>query len=453
MSDAAGRRDQVVAQSVAMARDIAPDLDSILFNLYPDADTLDTFQPGETDLATVVAVNRAVAAELAACGVRVFVQRADRASFRRWMDGRADTPENRWAWRDRAHLLRGAAALEALGVDPGLASPRPKLGKAPGPLADRLIATFADEDQEDSEFEDLADDLLAAGRNDVLDLAVRKVADRLGDEVAENLIAELLQAAEGAEIGPSGWAELVALPVALPPRDVPDAAGLCESLLAADVLPPTVEIRFLPGWRSPDALARLDPVAVRRALVDIVAGVEPRDMPVADTDDLAEAGFGVLLGVQTDWSVRLWEEVAANGPPLVLPEGEETPEDVLRTAAFDRWRAAAFATGGGCVPLALVPPSEVQDEIADFLAEAGQQVSGIEDIREFVAMTRRESPGEEVVCRPEFVGGGLELAIYTRAGRLVDCLSLSADRMPARAEEILQMLSAIVPLVKDIPGR
>jgi hypothetical protein len=453
MSGVAGRRDQIIAQSVAKARDIAPDLESILFNLYPNADTLDTFQPGETDLATVVAVYRAVAAELAACGVRVFVQRADRASFRRWMDGRADTPENRWAWRDRANLLRGAAALEALGVDPGLASHRPKLGNAPGPLADRLIATFADEDQDGSGFEDLAEDLLAAGRKDVLDLAVRKVNDRLGDETAENLIAELLGAAEGAEIGPSGWAELVALPVALPPRDVPDATELCASLLAADVLPASVEVRFLPGWRSPDALARLDPIAVRHALVDIVAGLEPRDMPLADTDELAEAGFGVVLGVQTDWSVPLWEEVAANGLPLIRPEEDEAPEDVLRKAAFDRWRAAAFETGGGCVPLALVSLSEVEDEIADFLAEAGQQVHGIADIREFVAMTRRESPGEEIVCRPEFIGGGLELSIYTGGGRLVDFLSLPADRMPARAEEILQMLGAIVPLVKDIPGR
>ncbi len=278
MSQPAGRQDQIVEESVARARDVAPALEAILITHYPDADTLDTFRPGETDLDTVAAVNMAVATELAASGVRVFVQRADRAAFRRWMAGRADTQENRWAWRDR-NLLRGAAALKALGADPSLASPPEKLGHAPGPLADRLVAAFTDEDAEDSEFDELAHELMATGRNDVLDLALRKARDRLGEEAADDLTWELLLVAEGAGTGPSGWAGLVAVPVALPPHDVPDAAELRESLLAADVLPPTADTSFLPGWRSPEALAALDPVAVRRVLVDMVAGVEPRDMP------------------------------------------------------------------------------------------------------------------------------------------------------------------------------
>ena len=345
---------------------------SVLITHYPDADTLDTFRPGETDLDTIAAVNMAVAAELAASGVRVFVQRADRASFRRWMAGRADTQENRWAWRDRS-LLRGTAALKALGVDPTLASPPEKLGNTPGPLADRLVAAFTeDEDEEGSEFEEFAHELLATGRNDVLDLAVRKARDRIGEEAADELTWELLLVAEGGEIGPSGWAGLVALPVALPPHDVPDAIELHESLLAADVLDPTTDTSFLPGWRSPDALAALDPIAVRRVLVDLAAGAEPRDMPPADTDELAAKGFGVLLGVRFDWSVPLWDDVAANGPPQDPQEGKETPEDAARSAAFDRWRAAAFHATG-CVALALVPLSEIEDEIADFLAEAGQQ--------------------------------------------------------------------------------
>ncbi len=451
MVQAAGRQDQIVDEAAARAREVAPALDSILVTHYPDADTLDTFRPGETDLDTVAAVNMAVATELAASGVRVFVQLADRASFRRWMAGRADTQENRWAWRDRS-LLRGAAALKVLGVDPTLASPPEMLGNAPGPLADRLVAAFTDEDEEDSEFEELAHALMATGRNDVLDLAVRKARDRIGEEAADDLTWELLLVAEGGEIGPSGWAGLVSLPVALPPHDVPDATDLRESLLAAGVLPPTADTRFLPGWRSPDALAGLDPVAVRRVLVDMAAGAEPRDMRPADTDELAAKGFGVLLGVRFDWSVPLWDDVAANGPPQEPQEGEEAPEDATRAAAFDRWRAAAFHATG-CVPLALVPLSEIQDEIADFLAEAGQQVGGIEEIRAFVAEARHEAAGEELVCRPEVIGGGLELSLYTPGGRCVDSLSLSADSMPAGAEEMLRLVEAIVPVVKHPPGR
>ena len=446
-----GGQDQIVAAAVARAQDVAPALESILITHYPDADTLDSFRPGETDLDTVAAVNVAVAAELAASGVRVFVQRADRAAFRRWMAGRADTQANRWAWRDRS-LLHGAAAPKALGVDPSLASPPEKLGNAPGPLADRLVTALTDEDEEGSEFEELAQLLLATGRNDVVDLAVRKTRDRIGEEAADDLTWELLLVAEGAEIGPSGWAELVALPVALPPHDVPDATDLRESLIAADVLPPTSDTSFLPGWRSPDAITALDPVAVRRILVDMVGGIEPRDMPPADTDELASKGFGVLVGLQFDWSVPLWDDVAANGPPQEPQEGEETPEDVARSAAFDRWRAAAFHATG-CVPLALVPLSEIQDEIADFLAEAGQQVGGIEEIRAFVAGARREAPDEEVVCRPEVIGDGLELSLYTPGGRFVASMNLQAERMPARAEEMLRMVESIVPVVKDTPGR
>ena len=92
-------RDDVIEQALALAQDIAEDLDSILITVYPDADTLDTLRPGETDIETATAVARAVAAEMAASGVEVFVQRADKSAFRRWMQGRADTPENRWTSR------------------------------------------------------------------------------------------------------------------------------------------------------------------------------------------------------------------------------------------------------------------------------------------------------------------------------------------------------------------
>ena len=54
-----------------------------------------------------------------------------------------------------------------------------------------------------------------------------------------------------------------------------------------------------------------------------------------------------------------------------------------------------------------------EDEIADFLAEAGQQVGGIEKIRAFVAAARRKALDEDVVCLPEVIGEGLELSLCT----------------------------------------
>ena len=127
MPNTTNPRDGLIEEAVFLARDVAPHLHSILITHYSDADTLDTFRPGETDLDFVTALNRAVAEEFAALGVSVFVQRADRAAFRRWMQGRADTAENRLSWVDRSRLLRGPDALMVLGVAPIQSPSRPVL--------------------------------------------------------------------------------------------------------------------------------------------------------------------------------------------------------------------------------------------------------------------------------------------------------------------------------------
>ena len=226
-------------------------------------------------------------------------------------------------------------------------------------MADRLLALLDADDT--GAIDDLTQALLDAGRGDILDLAIRKIGQRYGDDAAEELEANLLAAAEGARMGPSGWAELVTLPVALPPNSMPDAAAMGASLVAAGLLAETVEVRFLPGWRSPDAVEALSPIALRRVLLDLLAGEEPRDLPPGDTDDLARRGFGLLLGLQLDWAIPSWETITADGPPDAPDEEDEgtTPEQARRAALFDGWRGAVFEASGGGVPLALVPPSEV----------------------------------------------------------------------------------------------
>lgn len=454
MDDATDQAD-AVARAVALAQEIAPDLGAILFTHYPDADTLDTLRPGGADLGTVTATNRAAAAELAAAGVQVFVQRADRASFRRWMDGQADSPEARLAWRDRDRLLRGAAALEALGVDPGKARPRAAPRKGGASPADRLVRAFA---EDSADFDDLALALIEEGRDGVLQVAARKLREGYGDEAAEDFDAALLALAEAAETGPAGWAELVALPVALAPGALPDAASLGASLIASGVPAATLELRFLPEWRSPQRLAALAPTALRRVLLDMLAGREPADLPPALPESLSEDGFGVLLALQIDWAIPVWEEIQVNGLPEA-PEDDDaddaeggTPEEQERLTLFDRWRSALFEASGGSVPLALVHASEVEAEIAGFLEEAGEQTAGIEEIREFVAMARREAGEEEVVCHLAPVGERLEIALYTRRGRFLDNIVLGAEQLPASLEEMPRLIAAFVPVVDRPPG-
>jgi hypothetical protein len=446
-------QDDLVNHATWLARDTAPALDLVLITHYPDVETLDTVRPGDTDLATALAVNRAVASEMLEAGVEVLVQRADRAAFRRWMSGRDDTPENRRAWIDRTRLLRGSEALEVLGLKASTSPARQTFGKAPGPGADRLLEAFGDEDS--GEFDVLVQGLMAGGRTDVLDLAVRKLWEREGDEAGNDLNRVLLVAAEGAAIEPSGWAELVALVVALPVGGVPDGAELGQGLIECGALADSEELRLLPGWRSPDALAELSFGVVRRVLLDLVDGKPPRDLPPGDTDDLARRGFGVLLGLRIDWAIPVWEQIAAAGglPEEPDEDAAETPEETRRAALFDRWRGRVFQQTQGCVPLGVVAFSQVANEIADFLAEAGEQTGGLEEIREFVGACRREAGGDEVVCHPQIISGALELSFYTEAGQLLDSLTMPASRLPTRAEEMPPLIGAFVRLVQDRPGR
>lgn len=445
-------QDDPITQAAYLARDVAPDLDLVLITHYPDVETLDTLRPGETDLQTTLAMNRAVAREMLDAGVEVLVQRADRAAFRRWMSSRDNTPENHLAWIDRGRLIRGSAALEVLGLK-AIAPRRQTFDKAPGPIADRLLEAFGEE--ENREFDALIQDLMAAGRTDVLDLAIRKLEEREGDEAGDELNWVLLVAAEGAAIGPSGWAELVALAVALPAGDLPDGEALGRGLIESGALPDSEELRLLPGWRSPDALAELSFGAVRRVLRDMADGKPPRDLPPGDTDDLARRGFGVLLGLRIDWAIPVWEEIAAAGglPEESDDDAAETPDELSRATLFDRWRGRVFQQSQGCVPLDVVAFSQVENEIADFLAEAGEQTGGLEEIREFIAACRHKAGGDDIVCHPQNIGDALELSFYTEAGQFLDSLTMPAGRLPVQSERMSPLLGAFVSLVQNRPSR
>ena len=164
------------------------------------------------------------------------------------MSDREEATENDRAWIDRGRLLRGPAALALLGLTAPAGPPGQRFGPAPGPVSEQLLEAFADEEGE--AFDELVQALMAAGRTDILDLAVRKLGEQQGDEAGDELNWALLEEAAMAAIGPSGWSELVALPVALPPGDVPDGEALGVKLMLSGAFADSEEVRFLPGWRS-----------------------------------------------------------------------------------------------------------------------------------------------------------------------------------------------------------
>src|SRR5919107_2524194 len=153
--------DHRVGAAEELAREVAPDLDAILVTIYPDADTLDTIRPGAAEAAAANAVARAVAEAMSEEGVEVFVQRADRGAFRRWLAEREDTPEVRRSWVDRGRLLRGGDAFRALGLEATPPEPPPRFPPAPGPTADRLFAAYRD--REGGGFDALLHALIEAG--------------------------------------------------------------------------------------------------------------------------------------------------------------------------------------------------------------------------------------------------------------------------------------------------
>jgi hypothetical protein len=440
---------EAVRQAARLAEELAPDLRVVLLTHFPDAETLDLMRPGGLTLEATRAINRAVASELLRQGVVVLVQRADRAAFRRWMTDQPDEAERRLAWRDRTQVLRGEAALRLLGLD-ATALPRPSADKAGGTPADRLVRLFAGDDG--AALDAFAETLIAAGRDGVLEQAVRKVAQRHGEEAAQDLMQDLLALAETAAAGPSGWASLVALPVALPPGPLPDAAALEQSLLASGALPEGLELRLLPGWYRQDAIAALTPGALRQVLLDLADGRSPALLAPVEGGAPPEEDFAVLAGVQLDWTVPQWEELALNGLPEASPDDAPTPEDAAQDAAFERWQSAAFQAHGGCVPLALVPFSEVEAEIAEFLEEAEGQSGAWPEIRDFIEMAQQEAPSQAVVCLPRAEGEHFHLTLYTRSGRLLDRITLEVARLPVPVAEMPELLESLVPVVNAPPA-
>ena len=107
-------------------------------------------------------------------------------------------------------------------------------------------------------------------------------------------------------------------PLATYPMERRSAWGSIKS----GALPDSEELRLLPGWRSPDALAELSFGAVRRVLLDLADGNDRATCRPVTRMSWPGGVSGVLLGLRIDWAIPVWEEIAAGGG---LPE--EPDED------------------------------------------------------------------------------------------------------------------------------
>src|SRR3712207_434681 len=129
--------------------------------------------------------------------------------------------------------------------------------------ADRLIRAWLDGDQDG--FEDLAEELIAGGRDGVLAAAVRKLAERYEEDAVEDFADDLAEVAEAAEGQREfDFASLVLLPVVAGGGPPPNPARLASGLAASGAFPPEAGVAFAAGWRTAEAVQALSPCAVRR---------------------------------------------------------------------------------------------------------------------------------------------------------------------------------------------
>ncbi len=311
-----------------------------------------------------------------------------------------------------------------------------------GTPADRLIRTWLDEDYD--AFEDLAEELIAGGRDGVLAAAVRKLSERYGDEAVEELAGALTGLAEAAE-GQDAFhfAELVLLPV-LAEGPPPDPAPLASGLAGSGAFPPEAEAVFAEGWRSAEAVRSLSPCALRHVLLDVAGGRPPADLPPLPPGGMAEGGIAVLVG-----ALAFRTEPPRGDPDadLGVPAGADEARESERADPFDRWRASLGAeVTKGVVVLSPCSPSDLIDEIRAFLLEGAEDVDPmLDEVIDFVEAARGEAGGEEVVARLAGREGAVELTVLTRSGRELDRRIFDLGDSGLTADDVERAVQAGMP--------
>jgi hypothetical protein len=318
-------------------------------------------------------------------------------------------------------------------------------GAGGGTPADRLIRAWLDGDHDG--FGDLAEELIAGGRDGVLAAAVRKLSERYEDDAVEDFADDLTEVAEAAEGQREfGFASLVLLPIVAEGGPPPDPALLARGFAASGAFPPEAEVAFAAGWSTAEAVQALSPCAVRRVLVDVAGGRPPADLPPAPSGGGADGGIAVLVGALVFGTEPLEDDPDTD--PEALDAAEEA-RDRERMDAFERWRASLGpeATRGARI-LPFCTPSALAYEIGAFLGGGEPEDDAVlDEIGDFVETAKGEADGEEVVARLAARDGGVELAVLTRSGRELDRRVFGLEASGLTAADVARVVKGSVPIV------
>jgi hypothetical protein len=316
-------------------------------------------------------------------------------------------------------------------------------GPGSGTPADRLVRAWLDEDYDT--FEDLAEELIAGGRDGVLLAARRKLSEKYEDDEVEEFAAALTEMAEAARSqDPFDVAELVLLPV-VTAGSLPDPALFTSSLANSGAFPPEAKVAFAEGWRSAETVNSRAPAALRRVLLDIANGRPPADLPPLQSGVVTEGGIVVLVGIVAFEAKPPEDDPDADAE--VLAAADEARESE-RSGAFDRWRASLDPEAiKGALILPFCLPSQLMDEIRALLEGADAEDPTLDEIIDFIGTARDEAGGEEVVARLATREGGVELTVLTRSGRELDSRAFDLEEGGPTAEDVRRVVEGCAPIV------
>jgi hypothetical protein len=442
----------VMQAAETVARLVAESFERLTLLHCPDAETLRVVWPEKSDPALQRRIDTALATELVANGVEVAVQVVDRHTYLAWLDGHESTREWRMAYRDPTRLLRGSAALECLGVPPSAVRPRPKSPppRRQGTPADRLLHAWA---SGHPAFEQILGTLLDEGRQGVLDMAVQKASEDYLDDIIGEFEHTVAEVAEDAQLQPGIWADLFALVAVVEPdaEALPDPAPIAEGLKTSGHFATGVEVSILPAWFDVDDVTSLTATAtaIRRTLRDLVDGKRLSTLKPVIRPPTGEAV--AMLGVSVDsYPIPLEEAVQALNDDNDPPPPDVDPVVAVREAAFAAWRDALLATTPGLIDIRdPISPSQLAADLDESLADRPDE----DEVRNFIETAQDEADGEPVVCVPQIVQGYVELTLYTESGRVLDAALFGAATSGKVPGWLLEVISALVPIVEQPPQR